>query len=152
APVPGERVGDASFTVGGLEVGKEKPDRETLSARVEGMVGGLVAFLILLLAFRSALAFVPIVTAVVSIVTSIALLWPVTHLTTTPSFVTFLMVLIGLGGSVDYSLLLVTRWREERDRGLDARDAALRSVETAGRAGMVRGLTRAVGLLSLVSL
>jgi putative drug exporter of the RND superfamily len=148
----GERVGGASFTIGGLEVGKEKPDRETLSAKAEGMVGGLVALLILLFAFRSALAFVPIVTAVVSIVTSIALLWPVTHLTTTPSFVTFLMVLIGLGVSVDYSLLLVTRWREERDRGLDAGHAALRSLETAGRAVIVSGLTVAVGLLALVSL
>src|SRR4029453_19236530 len=148
----GERVDGASFTIGGLEVGKEKPDRETLSAKAEGMVGGLVALLILLLAFRSALAFVPILTAVVSIVTSIALLWPVTHLTTTPSFVTFLMVLIGLGVSVDYSLLLVTRWREERDRGLDAGQAALRSLEPAGRAVIVSGLTVAVGLLSLVSL
>jgi putative drug exporter of the RND superfamily len=116
------------------------------------MLGGLVALLILLFAFRSALAFVPILTAVVSIVTSIALLWPVTHLTTTPSFVTFLMVLIGLGVSVDYSLLLVTRWREERDRGLDAGRAALRSMETAGRAVIVSGLTVAVGLLALVSL
>jgi RND superfamily putative drug exporter len=148
----GERVDGASFTIGGLEVGKEKPDRETLSAKAEGMVGGLVALLILLLAFRSALAFVPILIAVVSIVTSIALLWPVTHLTTTPSFVTFLMVLIGLGVSVDYSLLLVTRWREERDRGLDAGQAALRSIETAGRAVIVSGLTVAVGLLALVSL
>jgi putative drug exporter of the RND superfamily len=148
----GTRVGGAPFTVGGLEVGKEKPDRETLSARAEGMVGGLVALLILLFAFRSALAFIPIATAVVSIVTSIALLWPVTHLTTTPSFVTFLMVLIGLGVSVDYSLLLVTRWREERDRGLDAGAAALRSLETAGRAVIVSGLTVAVGLLALVSL
>jgi uncharacterized membrane protein YdfJ with MMPL/SSD domain len=148
----GERVGGAAITIGGLEVGKEEPDRETLSAKAEGMVGGLVALLILLFAFRSALAFVPIVTAVVSIVTSIALLWPVTHLTTTPSFVTFLMVLIGLGVSVDYSLLLVTRWREERDRGLDAEGAALRSVEIAGRAVIVSGLTVAVGLLALVSL
>jgi putative drug exporter of the RND superfamily len=146
------RVDGAPFTIGGLEVGKEKPDRETLSAKAEGMLGGLVALLILLFAFRSALAFVPILTAVVSIVTSIALLWPVTHLTTTPSFVTFLMVLIGLGVSVDYSLLLVTRWREERDRGLDAGRAALRSMETAGRAVIVSGLTVAVGLLALVSL
>src|SRR4029450_3468107 len=115
------------------------------------LVGGLVALLILLLAFRSALAFVPIMTAVVSIVTSIALLWPVTHLTTTPSFVTFLMVLIGLGVSVASSLLPVTRWREERDRGLDAGHAALRSLETAGRAVVVSGLTVAVGLLALVS-
>jgi putative drug exporter of the RND superfamily len=148
----GERVGGAPFTVGGLEVGKERPERETLSARAEGIVGGLVALLILLFAFRSALAFVPIVTAVVSIVTSIALLWPVTHLSTTPSFVTFLMVLIGLGVSVDYSLLLVTRWREERDRGLEAGEASLRSLETAGRAVVVSGLTVAVGLLALVSL
>jgi putative drug exporter of the RND superfamily len=146
------RVDGAQFTIGGLEVGKEQPDRETLSAKAEGMLGGLVALLILLFAFRSALAFVPILTAVVSIVTSIALLWPVTHLTTTPSFVTFLMVLIGLGVSVDYSLLLVTRWREERDRGLDAGQAALRSIETAGRAVVVSGLTVAVGLLALVSL
>jgi putative drug exporter of the RND superfamily len=146
------RVDGAPFTIGGLEVGKEKPERETLSAKAEGMLGGLVALLILLFAFRSALAFVPILTAVVSIVTSIALLWPVTHLTTTPSFVTFLMVLIGLGVSVDYSLLLVTRWREERDRGLDAGRAALRSMETAGRAVIVSGLTVAVGLLALVSL
>jgi putative drug exporter of the RND superfamily len=146
------RVDGAPFTIGGLEVGKEKPDRETLSARAEGMIGGLIALLILLFAFRSALAFVPIVTAVVSIVTSIALLWPVTHLTTTPSMVTFMMVLIGLGVSVDYSLLLVTRWREERDRGLAAGEAALRSMETAGRAVIVSGLTVAVGLLALVSL
>jgi putative drug exporter of the RND superfamily len=148
----GERVGGASFTIGGLEVGKERPERETLSAKAEGIVGGLVALLILLFAFRSALAFVPVVTAVVSIVTSIALLWPITHVSTTPSFVTFLMVLIGLGVSVDYSLLLVTRWREERDRGLDAEEAALRSLETAGRAVIVSGLTVAVGLLALVSL
>jgi putative drug exporter of the RND superfamily len=148
----GVRVEGAPFTIGGLEVGKEKPDRETLSARAEGMIGGLVALLILLFAFRSALAFVPIATAIVSIVTSIALLWPVTHLTTTPSFVTFLMVLIGLGVSVDYSLLLVTRWREERDRGLDAGQAALRSMETAGRAVIVSGLTVAVGLLALIAL
>jgi putative drug exporter of the RND superfamily len=148
----GVRVGGAAFTIGGLEVGKAKPDRESLSARVEGIVGGLAALLILLFAFRSALAFVPIVSAVVSIVTSIALLWPVTHLTTTPSFVTFLMVLIGLGVSVDYSLLLVTRWREERERGLDAAQAAVHSVETAGRAVVVSGLTVAVGLLALVSL
>jgi RND superfamily putative drug exporter len=148
----GERVGGGSFTIGGLEVGKESPDRETLSAQAEGMLGGLVALIILLFAFRSALAFVPIVTAVVSIVTSIALLWPVTHLTTTPTFVTFLMVLIGLGVSVDYSLLLVMRWREERDRGLNAGAAALRSLENAGRAVVVSGLTVAVGLLALVSL
>lgn len=148
----GQRVAGARFAVTGLEVGRDAPDRRSLSATVEGIVGAAGALVILLLAFRSALALLPLIAALVSIVTSIALLWPIAQLTTMPSMVTFLMVMIGLGLSVDYTLLMVTRWREERDRGLGAERAALRAAETAGRAVLVSGLAVAVGLLALVTL
>src|SRR5262249_1967893 len=57
-----------------------------------------------------------------------------------------------LGVAVDYSLLLVTRWREEREAGRSNEEAILAASPTAGRAVVLSGLTVAVGLLSLVLL
>src|SRR6185312_14807895 len=66
--------------------------------------------------------------------------------------VEFLIALIGLGVAIDYSLLLVTRWREERDHGRDNHDAVVIAMETAGKAVVFSGVTVAIGLLSLVVL
>src|SRR6185503_10095511 len=64
--------------------------------------------------------------------------------------VQFIVALIGLGVAIDYSLLLIVRWREERERGAD-RDEAMRiAMSTAGRAVVFSGTTVAVGLLALV--
>ncbi len=59
---------------------------------------------------------------------------------------------MGLGVAIDYSLLLITRWREEREAGRSNEDAILASAPTAGRAVVLSGATVAVGLLSLVLL
>ena len=59
---------------------------------------------------------------------------------------------MGLGVAVDYSLLLITRWREERDAGRANEQAILAAGPTAGRAVVLSGATVAVGLLSLVVL
>ena len=66
--------------------------------------------------------------------------------------VEFLVALIGLGVAIDYSLLLVTRWREERDHGRDNHDAVVVAMETAGRAVVFSGVTVAIGLIALVVL
>jgi len=63
-----------------------------------------------------------------------------------------LSALIGLGVAVDYSLLLVTRWREERTRGAANSDAVVTAMQTAGRAIAFSGLTVAVGLIALIVL
>jgi putative drug exporter of the RND superfamily len=52
----------------------------------------------------------------------------------------------------DYSLLVVTRWREERARGRDNGSAVIAAMNTAGRAVVFSGLTVGVGLLALVVL
>jgi uncharacterized membrane protein YdfJ with MMPL/SSD domain len=60
--------------------------------------------------------------------------------------------LVGLGVAVDYSLLVVTRWREELAAGHDREQAVQRAMATAGRAVVTSGGTVAVGLLALVLL
>ncbi len=64
----------------------------------------------------------------------------------------FLIALIGLGVSIDYSLLIVVRWREERAHGLSGDAAIERAMQTAGRAVVFSGTTVAIGLLALVAL
>jgi RND superfamily putative drug exporter len=66
--------------------------------------------------------------------------------------VEFLVSLVGLGLAIDYSLLFVTRWREEREHGRDNHSAVIRAAETAGRTVAVSGLTVGIGLLALIVL
>ena len=64
----------------------------------------------------------------------------------------FLIALIGLGVSIDYALLIVVRWREERAHGRSGDAAIERAMQTAGRAVVFSGTTVAIGLLALVAL
>jgi RND superfamily putative drug exporter len=69
---------------------------------------------------------------------------------TMATYVTNLVQLIGLGIAIDYSLLIVYRFREELERG-DSKDAAIvRTMETAGRAVLFSGATVAIGLALLL--
>jgi putative drug exporter of the RND superfamily len=66
--------------------------------------------------------------------------------------VEFLIALIGLGVAIDYSLLVVSRWREERSHGASGEAAVQKAMETAGNAVVFSGITVAIGLLALVAL
>ena len=118
----------------------------------ETLLGGLGALAVLLFVFASLLAFMPLLIAAVSILTTFLLLLPITYLTDVSFIVEFLIALVGLGVAIDYSLLFVTRWREERDRGRDNHDAVVTAMETAGHAVLFSGITVAIGLLALVVL
>ena len=72
------------------------------------------------------------------------------RLSPTSSYVTNLVALLGLGLAVDYSLLIVHRFREELGRGSDERQAIVRTMATAGRAVAFSGLAVAIGLSLLV--
>jgi RND superfamily putative drug exporter len=78
------------------------------------------------------------------------MLLPITYLTDVSFIVQFLVALIGLGVAIDYSLLLVTRWREERDHGRDNHEAVVEAMGTAGHAVLFSGITVGIGLLALV--
>src|SRR4249919_667148 len=118
----------------------------------ETLLGALGALAVLLFVFASLLAFMPLLVAAISILTTFLLLLPLTYLTDVSFIVIFLISLVGLGVAIDYSLLFVTRWREERDHGRDNHDAVVAAMETAGHAVLFSGITVAIGLLALVVL
>ncbi len=120
------------------------------SVLVEAMVGGLGALVILAFVFASFLAFLPLLMGAISVLSTFLLVLALTTLTPVSMIVEFLIGLIGLGVAIDYSLLVVTRWREERAHGKDNAAAVEAAMAHAGRAVLFSGLTVAVGLLALI--
>ncbi len=118
----------------------------------EALIGGLGALIVLAFVFGSFLAIIPLLMAVVAIPTTFLLVWGLATATDVSFIVQYLISLIGLGVAIDYSLLLVLRWREERLHGLAGDEAVQRAMETSGAAVVFSGTTVAVGLLALVAL
>jgi RND superfamily putative drug exporter len=132
-----------------LAVGDESGGPGVLGETLLGAVGALA---VLAFVFGSFLAFLPLIVAAASILGTFLLLLPITYLTDVSFIVQFLIALVGLGVAIDYSLLLVTRWREERDHGRENHEAVVVAMETAGHAVLFSGITVAIGLLALVVL
>ena len=110
-----------------------------------------VSLVILLLAFGAMVAaLLPLVVGVVAIAVSLTIIGALAHVTPMSVFVLNLTTMIGLGVGIDYSLLVVTRFREELTRGHRRRDAAIRTLRTAGVAVVTSGLTVAVGFGALL--
>ncbi|HEX2468444.1 MAG TPA: MMPL family transporter [Solirubrobacterales bacterium] len=127
-------------------------DSEGPGVLLEAVLGGLGALVVLTFVFASFLAIVPILMAIASIMTTFLLLLVLTELTTVSPIVQFLIALLGLGVAIDYSLIVVSRWREERSHGRTGDEAIQRAMETAGRAVVFSGITVAIGLLALIAL
>ncbi len=119
---------------------------------VEALLGGVGALVVLAFVFASFLAVVPILMAIVSILATFLVVWGLTTVTEISPIVQFLVALIGLGVAIDYTLLVVVRWREERAHGLEGDAAVERAMATAGRAVVFSGSTVAIGLLALIAL
>jgi RND superfamily putative drug exporter len=154
AALEGATVAGEPVRLSGIDAlaGDAGEDSGGTGVLLEAVLGGLGALAVLAFVFASLLALVPLVMAVASIMASYLLLLGLTELTEVSVIVQFLIVLIGLGVAIDYSLLVVTRWREERSHGRSGDDAVQRAMETAGRAVVFSGITVAVGLLALIAL
>jgi putative drug exporter of the RND superfamily len=118
----------------------------------ETLVGGLGALAVLAFVFGSLLAVVPLLLAGVSVLSTFLLIVVLTYVVDVSLIVEYLVALIGLGVSIDYSLLIVTRWREELAHGHTGHEAVQRSLVTAGRAVLISATIVAVGLVALVLL
>jgi putative drug exporter of the RND superfamily len=118
----------------------------------EILIGSLGALAVLAFVFASLLALVPLLIAAVSVTTAFLAIFGLTYLTGINFVVQFLVGLIGLGVAIDYSLLVVTRWREELAAGATDEEAIEQAMASAGRAVVFSGVTVAVGLLVLVVL
>src|SRR5919197_389795 len=119
---------------------------------LEAMFGGVGALVVLAFVFASFLALVPLMMAIPAIMTSFLVVYGITAFTDVSPIVQFLIALIGLGVAIDYSLIVVVRWREERAHGHEGDEAIVRAMSTAGRAVVFSGTTVGIGLLALIVL
>ena len=119
---------------------------------VETIIGSAGAAVILALVFGSFLALLPLLVGGAAVLGTFLIVGGLTEITEISQIVAYLIALVGLGVAIDYSLLVVSRWREERSAGR-ANDAAIAvAMERAGRAVVFSGLTVAIGLLSMIVL
>jgi putative drug exporter of the RND superfamily len=109
-----------------------------------------IALLVLLAVLGISLAVaVPFVFAACTITATLAVVFVLAHAVTMVSYVTNLVELVGIGLAIDYSLLVVYRFREElRDDDVDS--AIVRTMATAGRSVLFSGATVAIGLALLL--
>ena len=116
------------------------------------LLAALGALLVLAFVFRSFMAIVPILMALVAVPTTFLLIWPVAAVTDVSVIVQFLVALIGLGIAIDYALLVVVRWREERQQPNVSNEIAVRNaMQHAGSAVVFSGTTVAISLLALLA-
>lgn len=110
-----------------------------------------ITLIILVLAFGALVAaFLPIIVGVMAIAIALTIVGVIAQSIPMSVFVLNMISMIGLGVGIDYSLLVVTRFREELNAGLRQRDAAVRTVATAGHAVVTSGLTVVVGFAALL--
>ena len=158
AAVDGLSVGGSPVRVTGLEAlraagaARAGADDTSVSVFVEVLVAGVGALIVLAVVFSSLMALVPLLMAAVAVPTTFLLVWPLTAITEVSVVIQFLVALIGLGIAIDYALLVVMRWREEREQGVSDEAAVERAMAHAGRAVVFSGTTVAVALLALVVL
>jgi len=120
-------------------------------------IGLMAAIVVLLITFGSLVAMgLPIVTALFGLGTGLGLIALFTHVVDTPNFSSELAAMIGLGVGIDYSLFIVTRFREAYATPGptfgDVRESVVQAMDTAGRAVLFAGCTVVIALLGMMLL
>jgi RND superfamily putative drug exporter len=105
-----------------------------------------IAAALLILTFRTLSFLLPIVFALFTIATTLGLIWICANVMELTAYIANIVSLIGLGIAIDYSLLIVHRFREELPGCESRSDAIVRTMETAGRAVVISGTAVAIGL------
>ncbi|ACZ85710.1 drug exporter of the RND superfamily-like protein [Streptosporangium roseum DSM 43021] len=138
---------------GGEEVFRQTvPQARQDFVRAEMVIFPLVFVLLWLFLRRAVAALLPILVGVFAMVTTLALLRGALLFTDISTFALNLTLAMGLGLGVDYSLFVISRFREEVARGHDLHEAVARSVERAGRTVIFSGVTVAASVAVLLAL
>jgi putative drug exporter of the RND superfamily len=114
------------------------------------LLGLLAAIIVLLIVFRTFVAsMMPIALALTALATAFLLLFILAGLTDINTITPLLVSMIGLGVGIDYSLFIVTRFRQLLHEGLAPVDAATEAGASAGRAVLFAGVTVAISVTGL---
>src|SRR6187401_2837654 len=114
------------------------------------LLGLMMALIVLIVVFRTFVAAsIPILLALTALATAFVLLFILAGLTDINTITPLLVSMIGLGVGIDYSLFIVTRFRQLLHEGLSPRAAAAEAGASAGRAVLFAGLTVAISVAGL---
>ena len=111
-----------------------------------------LALAILLFVFGTLAFLLPFVFAAAAIPATLAIVWIFAHFMELSTYLENMVMLIGLGIAIDYSLLVVYRYREERGRGEGEEEALVHTMATAGRAVVFSGTAVAIGLALMLAM
>lgn len=109
-----------------------------------------IALVILVFTFGTLSFLLPFAFSLVTIPTTLGIIWIFANFMELTTYLTNLVSLIGLGIAIDYSLLMVYRFREEVRKGASTEDAVVTTMGTAGRAVVFSGTAVAIGLALLL--
>lgn len=153
----GERLADAFADEQGVKVGGPGPAFEAIGAQVEEdlkraeLIAFPILFLLSLFVFRGVIAaLLPLFVGGLVVVGTFLALRLVNEGLSLSIFALNLAIGLGLGLAIDYSLFVVSRFREELANGLDTIPAVARTMRTAGRTVLFSAATVAAALLSLL--
>ncbi|GIJ51135.1 putative membrane protein [Virgisporangium aliadipatigenens] len=143
---------DAKIKVGGNTVlNREVNQTVQVDLQRAEIISLPVTLLVLVVVFGGLVAAgLPVLTAAFSVAAAMTVLLGFSYLTDLDQNVVTVVTLMGLGLSIDYGLLLVARFREERGAGFDPEEATARAWATAGRTIMFSALTVAAALAGLL--
>ena len=130
---------------------KDSADQSEKDLQKAEIVSLPVVALVLILVFASLVAAgMPLLVAGLAIPSSLALVYIVAQQVEMSIFVLNIATMLGLALAIDYSLFIVSRFREELRRGRTVGEAVERAVATAGKAVAFSGIAVAIGLSGLL--
>jgi len=145
------RDGVKSYVTGQAAIQHDLDPIFSQDLRKGEMIALPIAVLVLLAVFGLSVAVtMPFIFAGCTVMATLGGVYLYAHFLTTATYVTNLVFLIGLGIAIDYSLLVIYRFREELRRPGEVEDAIVRTMQTAGRAVVFSGATVAIGLALLL--
>lgn len=115
------------------------------------LISGPLSLIILGIVFGTIIAaLLPIGVAVLTVISAMGVTIWLSNITDVTQYALNIITLIGIGVSVDYSLFMVYRFREEINNGRDVRTSVAMTVATAGKAVFFSGITVAIGLMGML--
>ena len=143
--VRAELPSGAQVALGGDLFGTSIPTLSIIEA-----VGVLIALFVLIVTFRSiAVAWFPLVSALIGVGLAIALIYAATAFTLISSTAPMLAIMLGLAVGIDYALFIVARHQDQVRAGVEPEESAARATGTAGSAVVFAGMTVLIALIGL---
>jgi len=144
--------GPFEVTVGGRDAVFDRLSRviESDLAKAEAIAIPLTLLLLVVVFGGIVAALLPVAVGIAAILGAFLVLFGITEFTNVSIFSLNLVTALGLGLAIDYSLFIVSRFREEREAGLNVDDAVVRTIATAGRTIAFSAVTVAISLSALL--